>query len=146
MVLQNTLFQGASKQDPPGLSEALLGTRFVFLAVSEASVLFLKAHIDHEENTHADCLSGVKEYLYELEDGCPGSALWVWLFLHSLNYSIDPHFKFEPYSEFKQKNGIQIFLLSGGTRSISGTIHFKHFFLIFSLNMKKRRGKKNVWK
>lgn len=48
-ILQNTLLQQTSKQDLPGLSEALLGSRFVFLAVSEAPGLFPKAHPDGED-------------------------------------------------------------------------------------------------
>jgi len=71
-MLQNTLLQGTSKQDLPGLPEALLGTRLVFPAVSEASGLFLKAHPDHEEPPCAECLPALKRHLCELEGGCAG--------------------------------------------------------------------------
>lgn len=52
------------------LFEALLGIRFIFLAVSEASSVFLKAHVDHEEAPQEDSLSAVRWHLEELKGGC----------------------------------------------------------------------------
>lgn len=52
------------------LSKAPLGIRFIFLALSEASSVILKAHVDDEEPPHENCLSAVRWHLEELEGGC----------------------------------------------------------------------------